>query len=111
MKKSEVISIYSFLGNNIKMSALSKEEVRNAIIKLIRELKKSADEIFNELKVVNEPAFDGNKEEVQNKILEEDYPNNFTKVDEDVLLTAIAESKVEIPVLAVLNSFKEIIKN
>lgn len=111
MKKSEVISIYSFLGNGLKMSALSKEETRVALIKLIRELRKAATAIFDELKVVDEPAFDGDKTEVQNKILAEDYDGTFTKVDEDILLTAIAESKVDIPVLTALNSFGEIVKD
>lgn len=111
MKKSEVISVYSFLGNGIKMSALSDKQTRDDILQLIRELKKAADEIFNELKVINEPAFEGNKQEVQNKILNEPCEAKFTKVKESTLLDAIAESKIDVPVLAVFNSFKEVIKD
>ena len=111
MKKNEVVSIYSFLGNGIKMNVLSSEETRTALVGLIRELRKAAAEIFEELKVVEEPAFEGNKEEVRNSIMNEEYKGTFTKIDEDVLLTAIAESKIDVPILTVLNSFEEIVKH
>ena len=111
MTKSEVISIYSFLGNGIKMSALSSKETRDNILLLIRELRKAATGIFDELKVTEEPAIEGNAKEVQDKILAEPYEGTFTKIDEDTLLTAIAESKVDIPILTALNSFKELFKD
>jgi hypothetical protein len=111
MTKREVVTIYSFLGNGIKMSALSTPETRKAFITLIREMKKAADEIYKELSVVDEPAFDGDKEEIRNKILEEPYELKVTKIDEELLMAAIAESKVDIPILAVVNSFDEIIKH
>ena len=110
MRKSEVITIYSFLGNGIKMSALSSPETRKAFLTLMREMKKAAEDIYNELKVVEEPAFEGNREEVKEKILEEPCEMKFTKIKEDLLMTAIAESKLDVPILAVLNSFNEIIE-
>ena len=111
MTKSEVISIYSFLGNGLKMSALSSKETRDSVLLLIRELRKAATGIFDELKVTEEPAFDGDSKEVQNKILAETYDGTFTKIDEDTLLTAIAESKIEVPILTALNSFKELFED
>jgi len=111
MTKREVVTIYSFLGNGIKMSALSAPETRKAFITLIREMKKAADEIYSEISVVNEPAFEGNREEVQNKILDETCEVEFTKIDEELLMAAIAESKVDIPILTAINSFDEIIKH
>jgi hypothetical protein len=111
MTKGEVLTIYSFLGNSIKMSALSTPETRKAFITLIREMKKAADEILTEVNVVNEPAFDGNKEEIRNKILEEPCEAKFTKIDEELLMAAISESKVDIPILTVIDSFDEIIKH
>ena len=111
MTKGEVLTIYSFLGNSIKMSALSTPEIRKAFITLIREIKKAADDVYKELSVVNEPAFDGNKEEIRNKILEEPCETEFTKIEEELLMAAIAESKVDIPILAIINSFDEIIKH
>lgn len=111
MTKSEVISIYSFLGNGIKMSALSSKETRDSILLLIRELRKAANTIFDELKVTHEPAIDEDTKEVQNKILAEPYDGTFTKIDEDTLLTAIAESKIDVPVLTALNSFNELLKD
>lgn len=111
MKNNEVVALYTFLGNGIKMSALSEEKTRDSILKLIRELRKASTQIFDELKVSEEPAFSENQKEVQEKVLNEECTVEFTKLDEDVLLTAIAESKIDVPVLAVLNSFKELIKD
>lgn len=111
MTKEEVVTIYSFLGKSIKMSALSTPETRKAFITLIREMKKAADDIYRELSVVDEPAFDGDKEEVRNKILSEPCEIEFTKIDEELLMAAIAESKVDIPILTIINSFDEIIKH
>lgn len=110
MTKREVNTIYSFLGNGIKMSALSSPETRKAFLTLMREMKRAAEDIYNELRVIEEPAFEGNREEVKKEILNETCDVKFTKIKEDLLMAAIAESKLEVPIAAVLNSFDEIIE-
>ena len=112
MKKSEVFIMYNLIGGRVKFSALSNEKVRKEMISLFRSLRKAISPIEDELKITETPASQGNAEEMRRNILDEEYSGEeIIKISEDSLVTAFAESGVDLPILAVLNTFNPVLKN
>ncbi len=111
MTKENIITCYQFLGNNVKIGALSDAEIRSAFIRFFRQLRKIALPIMEELKAVFEPPLDQAADEVNRQILLEEVTTELPKIKEEILMTFLAESKVEVPVIAILNSFEELLED
>ena len=111
MKKSEVFVMYNLIGGRIKFSALKNEKVRKDMMTLFRSLRKAIGPIEDELKITETPSTMGETEAVRNDILDEEYKGEpIVKVDEDSIVNAFADSGVDLPILAVLNTFNQAIK-
>ena len=111
MKKSDVFVMYNLIGGRIKFSALKNEKVRKDMMNLFRSLRKAIGPIEDELKITETPSTMGEAEDIKNNILEEEYAGEpLVKVDEDSIVNAFADSGVDLPILAVLNTFNPVIK-
>lgn len=88
------------------MTALSDAEVRQAFIRFFRGLRQIANPIMDEIAATAQPPLDQAADEVNRQILGEEVTTELPKVKEEMLMTFLAESKVEVPVIAVLNSFE-----
>lgn len=111
MTKETLITCYQFLGENVKIGALSNATTRAAFIKFFRELRKLVLPIYEEIKAVNEPPLDQAPDETHRQILGETVEGDLPKIKEDFLLDVLAENKLDVPVIAILNSFEELIEN
>lgn len=111
MTKENIITCYQFLGNNVKIGALSDADIRSAFIRFFRQLRKAALPIMEELKAVSEPPLDQAPEEVNKQILAEEVEGELPKITEECLLSVLAENKLNVPVVAILNSFDEMLED
>lgn len=110
MKKSDIFVMYNLIGGNIKFAALHDEKARKEIMDLFRSLRRAVGPIEDELKITETAAAQGSIEEMRNKILEEEYKGEeLQKVSEDTIVSALAESGCNLPLLVVINAFKEVI--
>lgn len=110
MKKNDIVSVYTFLGSNLKINLLTDHDLRVAVVGFLRALRKAVSPIFDELKVLDTPALKGEKA-VENTILEEEYTGDVPKIKADYLLEAISLCGVELPMLTVLNVFDPFIED
>lgn len=109
MKKSDIFVMYNLIGGNVKFVALSDEKTRKDIITLFRALRKAIGPIEDELKITETPSAQGSVEEVRNNILSEPYQGEaLPKISEDTIVNAFSESGCNLPLLVVLNAFKEL---
>lgn len=105
MKKKEIIEVFSFLANGVKLKALADKTMRSEFIKFYRELRKIADPITKELNSTFEPPLGDASEEARKQILGEEVEEALPKISEECLLDALAESGSEAPVELILNVF------
>lgn len=111
MTKESLITCYQFLGNNVKMAALSDAGVRQEFIRFFRGLRQVANPIMEEIAATSQPPLDQAADEVYRQILGEEVTAELPKIKEEMLMTFLAESKVEVPVIAVLNSFEGLLED
>lgn len=114
MNKGDILNIYTFLGNSVKMTALTDAGVRSDVIGFIRSIRKLAIPILDELNVSKEPAFAGDEKavrEAKESVLNEEYTGELPKIKTDSLMDAVIGSKIDIPVIAVLNSFEPFLED
>ena len=109
MKKREVLDVYTFLANGVKMNALSDPSTRADFITFFRELRKLAEPVRDEVSSTKEPPLDSVSEEALAQIYEEEVQGELPKINEDCLLSVIAESQISVPISIVLNVFKPLI--
>ena len=106
MKKTNLISYYSFLGKSIKMSALSDKQTRDEFIKFFRDFRKIVNSIMGELNAPDGHEAKEIDDEIRKDVLEEEYEGTLPKIKEDTLLQAIAESGVDVPIIAVITELE-----
>lgn len=114
MNKGDILNIYTFLGNSVKMTALTDSGVRSDVIGFLRAIRRLALPILDELRVSNEPAFAGDEKAIQEakeSVLNEEYTGKLPKIKTDSLMDAVIGSKIDIPVIAVLNSFEPFLED
>lgn len=110
MKKREVLIMYNLLGGRIKFVSLQDANVRADIMKLFRALRTAVTSIEDELKILEAPAMQGATESAQNEILAEEAEGvALPLIPEDSIVTAFAESGVDLPISVVLNTFKTVL--
>ena len=107
MKKRELLDIYTFLANGVKIGALANASTRSAFISFFRGIKRIADPITKELNDALVPPLGDASEETRKQIMDEEVTETLPKINEGALLEAIAESKIDAPVNIILDVFDQ----